>query len=277
MIMNLEDYHVHCEYSDDSDYPMEQVVKDAVAKGLSEICFTDHVDYGIKVDHDQPYEFEGQFNNVDYEHYFPQIAELAQGYGDQITIRTGLEFGMQTHTVPQFEDLYRTWQDQFDFILLSCHQVNNMEFWTGDFQKGRTPLEYTRAYYQEILDVMRLYKDYSVLAHLDMIIRYDQGEHASFEDVKDLITEILKQAIADGKGIEVYTSSVRYQVGDLTPSRQILSLYKDLGGRILTFGSDSHTPGHLGAYLDEQKQILKDLGFTEYCTFEKMKPVFHAL
>lgn len=40
----LADYHVHTEFSDDSVYPMEQVVKDAIAMGLSEICFTDHVD-----------------------------------------------------------------------------------------------------------------------------------------------------------------------------------------------------------------------------------------
>lgn len=48
----LTDYHVHCEFSDDSVYPMEDVVRDAIGLGLEEICFTDHVDYGIKVDWD---------------------------------------------------------------------------------------------------------------------------------------------------------------------------------------------------------------------------------
>lgn len=46
------DYHVHTEFSDDSVYPMEQVVRDAIARGIDEICFTDHVDYGIKQDWD---------------------------------------------------------------------------------------------------------------------------------------------------------------------------------------------------------------------------------
>ena len=46
------DYHVHTEFSDDSDYLMEDVIKDAIKMNMDEICFTDHVDYGIKRDFD---------------------------------------------------------------------------------------------------------------------------------------------------------------------------------------------------------------------------------
>ncbi|MGB7366155.1 PHP domain-containing protein, partial [Carnobacterium jeotgali] len=46
--MVYADYHVHSDYSDDSWYLMEDVVKDAIQLGLKEICFTDHVDYGVK-------------------------------------------------------------------------------------------------------------------------------------------------------------------------------------------------------------------------------------
>ena len=52
--MMRADYHVHTEYSDDSAYEMEQVVRDAIEKGIDELCFTDHVDYGIKKDWDEP-------------------------------------------------------------------------------------------------------------------------------------------------------------------------------------------------------------------------------
>ncbi|MDV7711101.1 PHP domain-containing protein [Enterococcus casseliflavus] len=48
--MIFTDYHVHSDYSDDSWYLMEDVVKDAIKLGLAEICFTDHVDYGVKED-----------------------------------------------------------------------------------------------------------------------------------------------------------------------------------------------------------------------------------
>ena len=92
-----------------------------------------------------------------------------------------------------------------------------------------------------------------------------------------MITDILKYVIADGKGIEINTSRHRYGLKDLTPSRDILRLYRKLGGHIVTIGSDSHKPEHLGAYIDEAKKELKMLGFKEFCTFEKMMPVYHGL
>ena len=48
----LADYHMHCKYSDDSDELLENNIKSAIEKGFNEICFTDHVDYGIKIDYD---------------------------------------------------------------------------------------------------------------------------------------------------------------------------------------------------------------------------------
>ncbi|MDO4198183.1 MAG: histidinol-phosphatase HisJ family protein [Erysipelotrichaceae bacterium] len=278
------DYHVHSEFSDDSFYPMEEVVQDAIKMGMEEICFTDHVDYGVKKDWDDPegIEYRGgtgeskamPLANVNYPKYFEKLQTLQQKY-PQITIRKGMEFGMQTHTVSQFQKLFDSYP--FDFIILSCHQVEDNEFWTGDFQRNRTQLEYNLRYYQEILDVIREYKDYSVLGHLDLIIRYDEKGALPFEKTKDIVTKILKTVIRDGKGIEVNTSSHRYGLEDLEPSRAILSLYKELGGTIITIGSDSHKKEHLGAYIEQTKAELKELGFTRFATYEKMKPVFHSL
>ncbi len=275
----LTDYHVHTQYSDDSVYPMEDVVRDAIALGLDEICVTDHVDYGIKVDWDSGekirYRNGEPFANVDYPRYVAQIAELQEKYKDAITIKLGLEFGVQTHTIPQYEALFRRYP--FDFIILSIHQVEDKEFWTQDFQQGRTQSEYNERYYEEMLDVVKAYKNYSVLGHLDLIKRYDNAGIYPFEKVRPLITEILKTVIADGKGIELNTSFHRYGLAEPMPSVEILRLYKDLGGSILTIGSDSHTPAHLGTYIEEAKTLLRELGFTSYCTYEKMKPIFHSL
>ena len=95
--------------------------------------------------------------------------------------------------------------------------------------------------------------------------------------MKPVIEEILNQVIRDGKGIEVNTSCHRYGLSDLTPSKDILQLYRELGGEIITIGSDSHKPEHIGAYISETMDDLKQLGFTEFCTYKKMGPVFHSL
>ena len=280
------DYHVHTEFSDDSDYSMEQVVLDAIAMGFDEICFTDHVDYGVKNDWDDGEKIryrEGTsgepgnipFLNVNYPLYYKTYQKLQKQYGDKISLKLGMEFGMQAHTVEKYEKLFARYP--FDFIILSVHEVEDKEFWTQDFQSGRTQQEYNERYYEELLYLVQNYHHSSVLGHMDLITRYDKAGIYPFEKLKPILTEILKTVIADGKGIEVNTSSHRYGLSDLTPSRDILKLYRELGGRILTIGSDSHKPEHLGAYMNETKLELKKLGFHEFCTFDKMKPSYHNL
>jgi histidinol-phosphatase (PHP family) len=268
---------------------MENQIRRAIELGLDEMCFTDHVDYGIKKDWSEGnIEWRGgdamssgtdemdPLANVNYPEYFAKIDRMRETFKGRIVIRKGLEFGIQTITVPQYQKLYETWKDQLDFVLLSMHQVNNLEFWTQDFQRGKTQQEYNEEYYREIYEVMKIFKDYSVLAHLDLIVRYDKEGVYPFEKVKDMIAEILKLAIADGKGIELNTSSWHYGLDDIQPSRDIWRLYKDLGGRILTIGSDAHTTRFLADHMQDAMKILhEELGFEEFCTFDHMKPIFH--
>ena len=282
----LADYHVHTDYSDDSTYPMEDVVTDAIERGLDEVCFTDHVDYGVKRDWDDPlgvvYRAGGPgepermaITNVDYPRYVAQISELQARYGNRIRIKLGLEFGMQVHTIPQYEKLFSSYP--FDFIILSIHEVGDKELWTQDFQRGLTQQEYNERYYEAKLELVRTYHDYSVLGHLDLITRYDLAGVYPFKKVRPIIEEILKVVIADGKGIEVNTSSHRYGLSDSTPSEDILRLYHELGGEVITIGSDSHAPEHLGAYLAEAQDQLRALGYRYFCTFEGMRPTFVRL
>ena len=282
----LADYHVHTCYSDDSEYPMEDVVKDAIALGLEEICFTDHVDYGVKRDWDDPrgmlYRRGGPgepermaLANVDYPRYAAEISALKERYRGQIALKMGMEFGMQTHTVLRYEKLYSALP--FDFIILSVHQVEDREFWTQDFQRGRTQAEYNLRYYEELLALVQQYHSYSVLGHLDLISRYDRAGFFPFERIRSIVAEILKTVIEDGKGIEVNTSCHRYGLNDLTPSTDILRLYRDLGGSIITIGSDSHRREHLGAYLTETITVLKAFGYEESYTFDQMHPIPHKI
>lgn len=277
----LADYHVHTDHSDDSLEPMEEVIKKAISIHIDELCFTDHVDYGPK------YDVTGYFHmsraekakiqlvaNVDYPAYFQQIKDLSDKYQGQIVLKRGLEFGMQTHTIPQFQKLFDTYE--MDFIILSCHQVGDKEFWNYKIQNEKTPDEYVVLYYQEIYECMKAYQDYSVLGHLDMVQRYTKPRYP-FEKSREIIAEILKQAIRDGKGIEVNTSNFKYKLPDLTPERCILELYHDLGGKVITVGSDCHDKSRVGDRIPYIYDILKAIGFTYFCTFDKMEPIFHPL
>jgi len=274
----LADYHIHSEYSDDSTEFMENIILRAIKLGFDEICFTDHVDYGIKTDHHKGYRMtpddfkkaDSNLLNVDYPNYFQKIKELQGKYNGEISIKQGLEFGIQTHTIENYQNLYETYD--LDFVILSCHQVNDKEFWNHDFQKGKTADEYNNRYYQEIYDCINHFKNYSVLGHLDMIQRYNESIYP-FEQSREIITKILSKVIEDGKGIEINTSSFRYGLKDLMPQRSILRLYLELGGKNITIGSDCHIAQDLGDHIPFVRDELKSLGYTHFCTYEKMNNI----
>jgi histidinol-phosphatase (PHP family) len=257
------DYHTHTSHSSDSRYKMKQVVKDAIKFGIDEICFTDHADY------------RNVANVPNFKKYFAEIEKMQTRYGSKIKIKKGLEFGMQTHTIDRYQDIIQKYP--MDFVILSVHQINNKGFWSGAYQKGKTKSEYVHDYYQEILDIIQMYDDYSVLGHLDLIRRYCEGPEPVLADHSEIVAEILKTVINKDRGIELNTSHVRYKLNDWMPARAILELYHDLGGKIITVGSDSHQKDHLGFYIKEGRELLKEIGFTEFCTFDQMQPRFHKL
>lgn len=275
------DYHVHSDFSNDSIYPAENAILDAIDMGIEELCFTEHVDYGPYDDWNCPnphVNYDGDLAlNVNYPLYFHDVGLLAEKYTEKITVKRGLEFGAQTHTIPLYEKLLETLP--IDFVLLSVHQVRDMEFWYegNPFMAGRTQAEYNADYYRELYELVYAFNGYSVLAHLDLIRRYDPAGPFATENNRDVIAAILERVIAQGKGIEVNTSGARYGLGNFMPTTDILELYRDLGGRVVTVGSDSHRPEHLGLHIKEAYDLLRSLGFDAVATFDRMEPTFHAL
>lgn len=260
----LADYHVHTSFSDDSRYPMEECIKRAISLGIDELCFTEHIDHGCTTSF--------CCNCEDYHNAYLKYRDF---YKDKITLKFGIEFGVQAHHKKYFDEIFV--QYPFDFALLSFHQIEDKELWNQDFQNGKTQDEYNRIYYEEMFKTINVFDNYSVLAHMDLMRRYDKAGEYPFEKSREQVEGILKHLIANGKGIEVNTSSFRYNLSDLTPSRDILKLYKKLGGEIITIGSDSHREEHLGTKILYVREILKDMGYRYFTTFEKMKPVQNQL
>jgi len=226
------DYHMHTSFSADSTYPMEEVVLKAIELGLDEICFTDHVDH------------VPSYEDSDLIEYRKEYLRMKDKYSDKIKMKFGVEFGMQLHTTSLFEKDFNDYD--FDFVILSCHQIHDQELWNQEFQKGLNQKEINEQYYKCIYDSICSFKNYSVLGHLDAIKRDDPYGEYDDKNVFEIIEKILKVVIEDGKGIEINTSNFRYHLSDLTPSKTILKLYYDLGGRIITFGSDTHQKEHVG-------------------------------
>ena len=279
----LQDCHVHSSYSPESDYPMEQATIDAIRLNLDGICFTERVDYGVKPDWDHPegarFENGRPLTNCAYPAYFAELEEMRERYGKVLWCGRGLEFGIQKETIPAYEKLFGEWQDHLDMVLLSVHEIGNLEFWTNEYQEGKTQLEFTRGYYEAVLGCIEHFDYWSVLAHLDLIRYHDYSGEGPlpFESTEDIVSAILEKTIEGGHGLEINTSALCHGEKAPMPSRDILTLYRDLGGTILTFGSGCIRQGQLGAYLKVAEDMARSLGFSSFCTFENLEPHHHIL
>lgn len=265
--MMFYDYHMHCSYSADSTTPMKDMIEKSIKLGLKEICFTDHVDYDI-IGNPNVY--------VDYDKYFKDLDYYSEKYSDKISIKKGIEMGFQNHLLKKCSDDIK--KHDFDFVIGSIHTIDRNELYTGDYHKGKTQHEAYEGYYNRLLDMVNTFHDFSVLGHLDLIKRYGNFNNVLDDSIfSNYIEEILKKIIADGKGIEINTSCFRYNLPDLTPSRNILKMYKDLGGEIITIGSDSHTPSQIAFKFEYINNVLIDIGYKYICSFNKMQPEFIKL
>src|SRR6056297_316847 len=265
------DYHLHTNFSADAEHSMEEMCEAAIDKNLDEIAITDH--------HDIDYQDDLMEFLLNKESYLKEIEKCQKKYAGRLVIKKGIEMGLQTHILKESNEYL---DNDFDFIICSFHTAEKKDLYNGDFFQNYSQWEAYLRYLESILEVVQNFENYSVLGHLDLVRRYDyyatKPDLMDNEKAEEIIREILKEVIRRNKGIEVNTTGYYIEEGNNpNPSVKVLKLYKELGGEILTIGSDSHTPDHLGYKFSETFDLLKDIGFEKLTTFKDMKPKFHKM
>ena len=257
------DYHIHTYFSGDSDAPMEQMIQNAITKGLKRICFTEHMDYDFPY---QPFDKPDMFI-VNVDSYLYELLMLREKYKSQIEILFGIELGLQPSVAK--ENLIFARSHEFDFIIGSSHLCNGKDPYYPEFYEGRSEEEAYREYFNSILDNIKVFHNFDVYGHLDYVVRYgpNKDTNYSYDIYKDVIDPILSYLIENEKGLELNTAGLTKGLKDIHPCTAILKRYRELGGEIITIGSDSHTPDTLGAHFDKAAEILTDCGFKYYCVF----------
>ncbi|MGN0396516.1 MAG: histidinol-phosphatase HisJ family protein [Candidatus Fimimorpha sp.] len=266
--MIIADCHTHTAFSSDSDTKPEKQVQSALAKGLSYICFTDHED----MDYCSPNEFQ-----LDLPSYTAYMEQLRASYTNQISIGIGVEIGLQPHLtdkLPLFAAAY-----PFDFIIGSSHMVQHMDPYYSQFWEGRSEKQSIFSYYEDTLKNIERFDCFDVYGHIDYIIRYrpDKTKPYHYIDYADILDEILKTLIQKGKGIECNTAGFKYGLSEPNPERALLTRYRELGGEIITIGSDAHKPEHIAYDFAKIPDLLSECGFRYYTVFQQRKPNFIAL
>lgn len=269
--MILADIHTHTSFSGDSDEPMENQIRAAIEKGLSFLCFTEHMD----IDYPDCEDEAGNIFLLDTASYLTRFEELRNQYRNHtIQLLFGVELGLQPHLVQTHNDYIK--QYPFDFIIGSEHITNKRDPYYPSFYEGRTEFEAYSEYFEDIIRNIDLFSDFDTFGHLDYVVRYgpNTNKDYSYSKYGDYIDEILKRLINKGIGLEANTGGYKYGLGCPNPSKEILIRYRELGGELLTIGSDAHDTSRIAADFDKLESLLLECGYKYYTIFKNRKPEF---
>ena len=272
--MITTDMHVHSHFSSDSSESPEAIINTAINKGFSYVYFTDHHDEDFPVHSSAP---EMTFQ-LDFENYIKELQYLREKYRGTIEIRYGVEQGICPEVAPKIQDLSNRYP--FDFVIGSSHLtgLQNGDPYYPDYYAGKTNIEAYREYFMSEVENVRLTDGFEVYGHLDYAVRYcpDPSFVYHFDDYRDIFEVLLKELIKRGKGIEINTAGIT-KIGYPHPHKEALKLYKELGGEIITVGSDAHMKENIGYGFDVAEDLLKQTGFRYYTVFKNRKPEFIPL
>lgn len=271
--MILADYHLHSSFSGDGKTPMEEMIKQGIKLGLTHMCFTEHNDYDY---FDQDGNPDTSFE-VNTDSYLYELLKLREKYAGQITVNFGIELGLQPHLMRKNSIYAKNYE--FDFIIASSHICNGIDPYYPRFFEGRSEEEAYREYFASIIENIRKFSNFDVYGHLDYVVRYgpNKDREYTYEKYKDQLDTILELLIDKGKGIEINTSAVKHELKQLHPSMDILKRYRELGGEIITVGSDAHDAAHITQAFSQASDMLKECGYRYYTIFEKRVPEFKKL
>lgn len=259
------DLHVHSYFSSDSEEPLENAVNAAINAGLTTLCVTEHMDMDFPT---------GEFM-VDTAAYKAELFALREKYSDRIELLFGIELGLMDYLTPRLYEY--TSSEAFDFVIGSSHLVDGLDPYEPEFFGKYGDRNGILRYFESILANIAAFDDFDVYGHLDYAVRYCKAKSYSPAEYQEIIEEILRKLISMGKGIELNTAGLKYGLGWAHPHPEVLRRYRELGGELITVGSDGHKGEHIAYDFGKAADILRAAGFKYYAVFRQRKPEFIAL
>ena len=269
MYPTLFDCHIHSENSPDGHPAVDVICRRALQLGFSGLAITDHV------------ECQG-YKGIDYR---PRIlkstsdaARAEEQFQGSLTVIRGLELGQPLQDKALALEMLGL--HDYDFVIGSLHGLGGAkkeDFVYWDAMNPITDLDQKMTdYYDQLIDLAH-WGHFDVMGHITYPVRYAWGIHhipVDFTRYSDRIDQLLRILIENGRGIEINTSGLRQGVGMTMPHLDLIRRYRQLGGEIITIGSDAHFAEHVGLGVAESMELLRQAGFGYFTYYKERKPHF---
>jgi histidinol-phosphatase (PHP family) len=217
------DYHVHTEFSVDCTVPMADSCRAAIAAGVTEIAFTDHVDH-------QPSDMGYGYYRA--EDYFRSLEKVRAEFGNRLTILAGAEIDFHTDTADAVEGFVGQYGREYDFVIGSVHyHTGGAIIFPKEFV-DRTLDDIFLPYFDQVQAAVST-GWFDTIGHLDIPKRYAPKTHRTYDPLRyrDRLREIFAVMIEKGIAFEINTSGLRQAPKTSMPGPAIVRWYADAGGK----------------------------------------------
>lgn len=259
--MIITDTHTHSLYSFDG-YPESNIgamCERAIELGLKYLCVTDHYEANYRTQYPEYPVYNAEAAKKD-------IFENKEKYKGKLNLIYGIECGQITQATDSALEFLN--KNKFEFVIGSLHNTDGeddpyvLDMSVFNEQQLRKRWD---VYLEELYRVAQ-FDCFDTLAHLTYPIRYCYRDNNLFDWTysKDAIAQILKKVIDNGMCLEVNSSGFRQKMDAPVPNDFVLSLYKDLGGELITIGSDGHCLEYIAYGFKQTEDYLKALGYKHY-------------
>ena len=261
------DCHNHSTLSPDGfDTPLDMAAR-ACGLGIKHFALTDHIE--IEQFDDGKWDYWGALDRS-----YAAYLEIKEKYAGRMNVYYGAELGQPLYDLPLAERILA--ERDFDFVLGSQHRTKTYPSLNQVPDSDEDRLRCMDEYFEEQLALAQ-WGRFCSLSHLNFPLRFlcYNGEHyIDMSRYADIIDEILKTIIGKDIAMEVNSSGIRKGLGVSMPGADIVRRYRELGGKMITIGSDAHRSADVGADIPQCIQMLKACGFDEICVFSKKTPMF---
>lgn len=272
--MFLCDYHTHTNFSFDGapESTPDALCRRALELGLSDLAITDHCDINGEVEslYDNPY---------DADKVFDAMMEVKEKYKGRLNVLCGVELGNPTQYPAEAAAVLAA--KPYEFVIGSLHNLERvpdfclMNF--GDMSDGLIRQLFDRAL-DETLEVAR-FPGITTVGHITYMHRYVTlaGKRLDFKPYYEKLEHLYRTVIERDIAIEINVSTLWKGLGISMPTLELLKLYRDCGGRLVTVGSDAHSPANLGRSIRQGYALLRTAGFDRILTVRNGERVLQSI
>ena len=262
MLSNIPyDYHMHSNFSSDSDASVAAMCASAIQKGIPEIGLSEHYDPHPK---EQPI-----FYRPDA--WWEEIERVRKSLDGLLVLRAGVEVG-EPHRFPgEAQSLIESYP--YDYVIGSLHYAGDDFIFDNELLERKGVDEIMQSYFLELGEMTRA-AQFDILGHPDVPVRNGKPIWGSYDPrrYEALIRIVLQNCIDRGIALEVNSGGLRRPAKNLMPDPMILRWYAEMGGWRLTLGSDAHTSADVGLHLDQVLRAIRDAGLKSLTRYERRQP-----